>query len=151
MSTIEKKIIQKKLDKFWLWFVNVVSFFFVLVHRLIPNWPWRLQGQRYPIFVELLPRVPDFSLFRPMTLSFPGNWGLRSLHRLQWWFWNFREKIVKNRKHKMSNIPKVVLWGPLRRKFRKSLKTFGYHLHEEYNFEIFTATASHVNEKEKKC
>ncbi len=35
----------------------------------------------------------------------------------------FEKKIVKNQKLKISKIPNVVLWGPLRGKFRTSLKT----------------------------
>ena len=92
------------------------------------KWLWKLQGQRYPIYVELLPASPKIHSVLLYDCSFSRyreKWGFWFLHRLQWWIWNFRKKNVKNRKLKISNIPNIILWGPLGGNFRKSLKTFG--------------------------
>ncbi len=55
---------------------------------------------------------------------------------------------IKNSKFQKSKT--VLLGGPLRRNFRKSLKGFKSDLREEYRFEVLTPIGSHVNENEKK-
>ena len=41
------------------------------VHRTTSYWHWTLQGQRYPIYVELL---PNFTLLCSLISHFPDNW-----------------------------------------------------------------------------
>ena len=82
-------------------------------HRVTSKWSRTLciQGQRYPVYVELLPTSPnDFSI------GFNGKFEI------------FEKKIVKNWKLKISKIPNKVLWGWLGGKFRTNLKRFGCEL-----------------------
>ncbi len=42
------------------------------VHRMTPqNWPWKLHGQRYPIYALLLSRSLNVTPFRSMSNCFP--------------------------------------------------------------------------------
>ncbi len=62
---------------------------------------------------------------------------------------NKSPQIVKISIFKISKVPNVVLCGPLGRKLRMSLTTFGCDLYGT-PFEILTPTGSHVSENEKK-
>ena len=53
------------------------------VHRMTSKWPWMLQGQRYPTYVEPLPTSPNFTPFCSTIAPFPDKWGFLFLHRLQ--------------------------------------------------------------------
>ncbi len=73
------------------------------VHWMTSKWPWMLQGQRYFI-PPARPKI--LTPFCSTITRFPDNWGFWFLHRLQWWIWNFRTKIVKDRKLEISKIPR---------------------------------------------
>ena len=70
------------------------------VHRMTSKWPWMLNGQNYPIYVELLPTCLKFTPFCSTVARLPDNLSFSFLHRLQCWIWNFGKKIVKNEKLK---------------------------------------------------
>ncbi len=55
------------------------------VHRMTPQWPWTLRGQRYPIYPPLVPRVPNchsVSLYGQMFSGFDTS-GLND-HKWRW-------------------------------------------------------------------
>ena len=55
---------------------------------------------------------------------FTDNWGFWFLHRIQWWIWNFRKKIIKNRKLKISKIPNVIFMRTIGRKIEDKFEHF---------------------------
>ncbi len=125
MRAIEKKI-QEKFDTSWLRFVEVVFFFKSLFRKnaSAPNDPKMTLN-------AIRPKVPymcwtttyesqTFSPFCSTIAPFLDNWGFWYSHRLQWWIWNFRNKIVKNRKVKISKIPSALCenhWEEIQDKF----------------------------------
>ncbi len=42
----------------------------VKVHWMTQKWPWIIEGQRYPTYDSLVPRVPNFTPFRCMISHF---------------------------------------------------------------------------------
>ncbi len=48
------------LQKKWCFLLEILCSEKLQVHRMTPKWPWMLQGQRYPIYVALLPSSPKF-------------------------------------------------------------------------------------------
>ena len=72
------------------------------MHQMTPKWPWTLQDQRYTTYVLLVPASPIFHSVSLTTIArFPDNSGFWFVHRVQRRIWNFREKIVTNRKLKI--------------------------------------------------
>ncbi len=48
---------------------------FFEMHRVIPKLHWTLQGKGYPIYILLVPRIPNFTPFRFAIARVPDNWG----------------------------------------------------------------------------
>ncbi len=97
-------------------------------HRMTSKWPWTLKGQRYPLYVEVLPASPKFHSVCSTIARFPDIEVFDFSIGYNGEFAIFEKEIVKNQKLKISKISNILLWGPLGGKFRTSFKTFGCDL-----------------------
>ncbi len=84
---------------------------------ILTYWTWTLNHvicQRYPVYTDYLPPRPKFHSFaiRWFLFEMIAVWSF--LYMTQWWyFWK------KNREVKNSKSKTVLLWGPMRRVFRR--------------------------------
>ncbi len=88
---------------------NVFSYLLSLCpnyeNRKCTGWPLNdlecCKGKGTP-YMNYCLRVPNFTRFQSLVFQTVGVLGC--LHRVQWWIWNFRKKVAKNRTLKISKI-----------------------------------------------
>ncbi len=90
-------------------------------NRMISNRSWALNCRKYTCIIEYLPPRPNFHFSSLYDDSFGVNCSFLFPYMLQWWAWHFKKEKRKINSQFHKSIT-VLLWGPRRRKFRRSFE-----------------------------
>ncbi len=87
------------------------------------QWPWLWPSRSFKVKWDGVITISIYGVLIIYIVTTCPSLTLQFIHRVQWWTLNFRKKkSLKIINSNFQNSKTVLLWGPLTRKLRKSLK-----------------------------